>query len=304
MLIDLSVHQLVDLLLRTGDIDTRYFNTGTMQEGSKLHKEYQDSHKTVNFQSEVDLIDTIKIGKNIVHFHGRADAISLNSNNLPIIEEIKTTNDEIREFFDQNEQWHLGQAICYAYLYAKKYKKQKVGVKLIYLSQLKKDYFSKEYFYTFKELKEYVYSLISKYLDFYLFITKKILIRNKSIMKSNFPFEYRKGQKRIVDTTKETIESNDISFIEAATGLGKSLSVLFGALKGMEKGNVEHIFFLCAKNSGFDSASEAAFILKDSGIKFSFCELYAKEKMCLNSKRECNPDSCPYAKGYFDKRIQ
>ena len=302
VLLKLSVHQLVDFLLRKGDIDDRIFNSETMEEGTKIHRSFQLKQKK-DYISEVDLKTTIKYGVYDVVLHGRTDGIILEN---PItIDEIKSTNSSLIEFNDENEEWHLGQAECYAYMYAKIHNLQKINIRLTYISQSNKKCFYKFFEFTFDELEIKVTNLIIRYINFYEIIQEKKKEKEASIKSLVFPFSLRKGQSEIIKTSEKTIIDKKCRFFEASTGLGKTISVIFGVLKGSLKVKTDKLFFLCAKNSGFKSANDCLNELRDNGLKITSCEIIAKEKMCSNKNHgclpECNPDVCPFAKDYYTK---
>lgn len=297
-IINISVHQLVDFLLRKGDIDDRYFNTGTMEEGNEIHRNYQNKQKS-NYLSEIDLKTTMKYGDYDVLLHGRADGIILGE--IITIDEIKSTNDSIEEFNEINEEWHLGQAECYAYIYAKIHKITRINIDLTYISQINGRVFKKSFEYDFEKLERIVFGFIKQYFDFYKNIEEKKKRRDLSIKKLIFPFSLRKGQSELIKLSQNCCEKHEISFAEASTGLGKTIGMIFGSLKGLKKGNIDKIFFLCAKNSGFQSATDCLNILRNNGLKLMSIEILGKEKMCLNKNHNCNPDDCPFAKDYFTK---
>ena len=297
--INISVHQLVDFLLRKGDIDDRIFNSSTMEEGSKIHKIYQDAQNDT-FLSEVDLKTTIISSNYEIFLHGRADGIILSD---PItVEEIKTTNSDLDNFNDINEEWHLGQAQCYAYMYAKEHKLDKINVQLtyIYQSNIKKN-LKKKFSYSYYELENIILDLISRYLNFEKILDEKKKKTFESISNLKFPYKLRKGQQKIINFSKKSVESKSNVFVEASTGLGKTLAINYGSLKGSLDVNVDKFVFLTAKNSGFQSAENCLEILRNNGLNITSCEIIAKEKMCINKNHNCNPDDCPYAKDYYSK---
>lgn len=90
-------------------------------------------------------------------------------------------------------------------------------------------------------------------------------------------------------------------FIEAPTGVGKTLSTVFPALKAMGKGMGDKIFYLTAKTITRTVAENTYSLLRDTGLAFKSVILTAKEKICFQEETECNPDACPYAKGHYDR---
>jgi len=296
--ISLSVHQLVDYLLRKGDIDDRIFNNETMEEGSEIHRSYQKKQGP-KYLSEVDLKTTIIYEQYEILLHGRADGVVVGDK--VVIDEIKSTNSSIKEFNEKNEPWHLGQAECYAYMYCREHNIKEIDITLTYISQLNHKTFQKEFEYNYNMLEIKINSYIQEYFDFMNLVQGKIIEKNKSIRKLTFPFPLRKGQTEIIKYSEECILEKKVRFLEASTGLGKTISIVFGALKGSIKSKTDKIFFLAAKNSGFKSASDCLQILRESGLKITSIEILAKEKMCLNKNHNCNPDDCPFAREYYDK---
>ena len=130
----LSVHQLVDFLLRTGDIDNRVFNRSTMSEGSRLHSAFQDQ-QTSDYVPEYPLKRTFYVDEVSITLEGRADGVIKKKNGEFLIDEIKTTVMDLDEFREQNNEWHLGQAKCYALMFALEQNLDSIGVRMTYIRQ-------------------------------------------------------------------------------------------------------------------------------------------------------------------------
>lgn len=298
--IELSVHQLVDFLLRKGDIDNRIYNKDTMQEGTKVHAIYQ-SKQGENYLSEYYLKNTFIVDDYEVTIEGRADGIIIQKNTA-IIDEIKSTIDDLEHFHDSQEDWHLGQANCYALLYAKLNNLSTIKVRLTYLSQLSNDKKVYNYSYKINELENYVYNLIKEYLEFYNFIFEKNKKRNESSALLHFPYKnFRINQKKLAKYCYGIAKNGGTFFVEAPTGTGKTISVLYPYVKSFALGNNEKIFYLTAKNSGKQSAYKAVEDMKKQGLFISEILITSKEKICFNPGSSCNPDECPYAKDYYTK---
>ena len=134
----LSVHQLVDFLLRSGDIDNRVFNRSSMSEGSRLHSVYQAS-QSKNYMAEYPLAVSLTVDEIDILLEGRADGIIKRSEKEYVIDEIKTTVEDLDKFHDDNLDWHLGQAKCYAYMFSKLNDLNFIGIKLTYIRQGKEN---------------------------------------------------------------------------------------------------------------------------------------------------------------------
>ena len=298
----LSVHQLVDFLLRTGDIDNRVFNRSSMTEGSRLHSVYQ-SKQSSNYLAEFPLKMSFNVDEVNIVLEGRADGIIKRSETEYVIDEIKTTVEDLKVFHDDNLEWHLGQAKCYADMFAKQTNLEYIGIKLTYIRQGKeKEQLVDSYVFNILELEQFVVKLLNEYLSFYNIIFNKISKRNESIEALKFPFsKFRQGQRDLAKYTYAMAKKRGRLFAEAPTGIGKTISTLFPFIKALKDDDNSKIFYLTAKTSGRESAHQAVKLLKDNGLSLSDIIITAKDKICFCKGQACNPEECPYAKGYYNK---
>ena len=298
--IELSVHELVDFVLRKGDIDSRSFNSMTMQEGTRIHNIYQ-SKQGSNYLKEYPLKGIFSYEDSLVYLSGRSDGIILEE--VPIVEEIKSTNCDLNSFFKENEEWHLGQAICYGYLYAIEKGLDKVKIRLTYISQVNNDILKKNYCYKTDELLTKIHQYFDVYFQFARIIETRKNRRNESLSMLRFPFSNaREGQMELIDFTKQAIESADSRFAEASTGIGKTMATIFSTLSYLKEDKLDKVFYLCPKNTNFDNAAKALEILNKEGYLLSYTEIRARSKMCpYKLEKTCNPDDCPLTVGYYSK---
>lgn len=296
----LSVHQLVDFLLRKGDIDSRVFNADTMQEGTRIHLRYQ-SIQDGNYQSEVPLEASIDYEDYHFILQGRADGI-IKTNDRYIIDEIKSTNDDLDHFYMSQGEWHLGQAICYAFMYLKMNSLDEIGVRLTYISQIDNHKMIKDFVFSNLTIFQKVEDLIKDYVKFYSLIANHKLYRIKTSEELTFPFEnYRDGQREVAKYVYKVASDGGLFFFEAPTGTGKTMSTLFPSVKTFKDNINDKIFYLSAKNQGKQVAHDAMKILTRHGLDAYSIVLSSREQMCQCEKQKCNPDDCPFAKGYYDK---
>ena len=298
----LSVHQLVDFLLRTGDIDNRVFNRSSMTEGSRLHSVYQ-AKQSSNYLAEFPLKLSFNVDEVNIVLEGRADGIIKRSEKEYIIDEIKTTVEDIQIFHDDNLDWHLGQAKCYAYMFAKQTNLEYIGIKLTYIRQGKeKEQLIDSYTFNILELEQFVVKLLNEYLAFYNIIFNKIAKRNESIETLKFPFnKFRQGQRDLAKYTYAMAKKRGRLFAEAPTGIGKTISTVFPFVKALKDDDNSKIFYLTAKTSGREAAHQAIRLLMENGLSLGDIMITAKDKICFCKGQACNPEECPYAKGYYNK---
>lgn len=298
----LSVHELVDPLFRSGDLDDRIYNQETMAEGSRIHSKYQKKQRG-DYLSEYPLECTIETKLGTVYLFGRADGIKKDGNSVSI-EEVKSTVADLDEFFTVQEKWHLSQAQCYAYMYCRQNKLPQAEVKLVYISQLKDgETMNKGYVFSYAELEEAVLSMVDLYLKGLAKEIERKEERNQSVLSLSFPFaSFRRGQKELAKYCYALCLKGGRMFAEAPTGIGKTMSVLYPSSKAFAKGKLDKVFYLTAKGTGAEIAEKSARILIEKGLKIRVSSLLAKEKACAFPGHSCNPDDCPFAKDYYGKR--
>ena len=298
--LELSVHELVDFLLRNGDIDNRIYNSSTMQEGTLIHALYQ-SRQSANYLSEYFLSETFNVDDFEITLEGRADGI-IDLGNSAVIDEIKSTVVPLDEYYESQKEWHLGQAKCYALMYAHQKGYDSISIKLTYIHQIDKSTLVKTFDYLTSELERDINNLLVEYIEFFKIIFEKKIKRNESAKTLEFPFSnFRDGQKELAKYTYGIAKKGGILFVEAPTGIGKTISTLFPSVKSFATSDNDKIFYLTAKNSGKDMAFNAAKLLLDNGLKASAIEILAKDKVCFCPGKACNPDECPFAKDYYTK---
>lgn len=298
---ELSVHELVDFLLRRGDIDNRIYNQSTMQEGSAIHSIYQ-SKRNSSYISEYFLKEKFNVEDFVFSIEGRADGIFC-KNDKYYVEEIKSTTDDLSNYYESQKEWHLGQAKCYALMLAHEKGLKNVNIKLTYISQLNQRIkLYKRFSFSVDGLEKDVFSYMSDYLNFFRIIYQRTMRRNESAKDLPFPFEkFRKGQRELAKYSYKVANNGGFLFVEAPTGIGKTMSTLYPSVKSFANDTNQKIFYLTAKTSGKEAAYQACKLLKEKGLDASEIIITAKEKICSLEKPSCNPDDCPFAKDYYTK---
>ena len=155
--------------------------------------------------------------------------------------------------------------------------------------------------FEFQELQTWFQDLVTQYEKWAKFEIEGRNGRNDSIRQIEFPFPYREGQRDLVASVYRTILRKKKLFIQAPTGVGKTMATVFPAVRAVGEGLGEKIFYLTAKTIMRTVAEQAFSLLKEKGLLYKTITLTAKEKICFCEEAECNPDACPYAKGHFDR---
>ena len=322
--IKISVRTLVEFILRSGDLDNSRSGKNeleAMQAGGRIHRKLQKQMGT-DYTPEVPLSITLPITYDGVSFDlivdGRADGILMNNQiknddfSVLIFEEEESSRpeiiiDEIKGVYMDLAHLtepigvHRAQAMCYAYIYADKYQHSRIGIRLTYCNLESESLKYFEEVFSLDELSDWFNKLINEYAKWAVWQMKWTTKRDEDIDRLEFPFPYREGQKELVSGVYKTILRRKKLFIEAPTGVGKTISTVFPTVKAMGMGLVNKIFYLTAKTITRTVAEETFHLLSERGLSIKVTTITAKEKVCVLDKPDCNPISCPRAKGHYDR---
>lgn len=340
-----SVRNLVEFILRGGDIDNRSGRmiTDAMMEGSKIHRKIQRSMGE-DYQAEVPLALTIEAEEYMLVIEGRADGIAYGEFPNQNSEKEAYTQDTFLDRTGKSEEMvyideikgvyrnvatmeapvyvHKAQAMCYAYIYALQNHLDQIGVQMTYCNLDTEDVKLFQEVFAWDALADWFGNLIAEYrkwADWQIMWRRK---RQESIQNLEFPYPYREGQRKLVGDVYRTIRRGKNLFLQAPTGVGKTISTIFPAVKAVGEELADRIFYLTAKTITATVAKETFGLLREQGYQAKIIQLTAKEKLCLcgntaieqeaadqdnpypdfpQIKLECNPQNCPYAKGHFDR---
>lgn len=299
--IKISVRGLVEFILRSGDLDStkgKAPDRDAMQLGGKIHRKIQKSMGS-DYQPEVTLRYQKEYDDFVFLLEGRADGIVKKSEDV-LIDEIKGTYRDVDEL-EKPAPLHVAQAKCYGFMYARDHRCEKVTVQITYCHLETENIRRFQEEYSVDELELWFDTLVGKYYPWASFLHQWKKSRNASMQGLEFPFPYREGQRDIVTGVYHTIRHSKELFVQAPTGVGKTMSVVFPAVRAVGEGMGEKIFYLTARTIARTVAEEAFAILKSRGLRYKVITLTAKEKMCVCEEGECSPASCPRAKGHFDR---
>ncbi|MDL2269294.1 ATP-dependent DNA helicase [Desulfosarcina sp. OttesenSCG-928-A07] len=294
------VRLLVEYGLRSGDLESRFLSPGRSLEGIRVHQRIQQQRPS-GYQAEVPVTEEVETPEFHLVITGRMDGL-LETPEQTLVEEIKSTTRDLSLLEKAPDPCHLGQAKIYACLVARQKGLQSVTVQLTYVHLETGAVLELAEPHTRESLDTFFADQVRRYMDWARTLSSWRTIRNESIRSLSFPFSrYRPGQREMAVTIYRTLRDGGQALVQAATGIGKTVAALFPAIKTIESGHTDRIFFLTARNTGKASAENAFDQLQDAGLRFKRVTLTAKEAICFCPDAACDPALCPYAKGYFDR---
>lgn len=297
----ISVRNLVEFILRSGDLDNSRGSSGdkeAMLKGGRLHRKIQRSMKG-NYQAEVSLKRESEYEDVIIQVEGRADGIFTEDGEF-WIDEIKGTYGNLQAM-EVPVPVHRAQAMCYGWIYGEKEGLSQIGIQMTYSHLDTEDTRRFREIFSMEELKDWYQKLLDDYHKWISCSLSWKKERNASMKDLQFPFPYREGQREIVSGVYHTVSSKKTLFVQAPTGVGKTMSAIFPSVRAIGEGKGETLFYLTAKTITGTVAWEAFHTLRENGLKFKVTAITAKEKLCFLDSPECTPEKCPYAKGHFDR---
>lgn len=300
----ISVRNLVESILMTGDIggEFRILSPERAEEGSRVHRLHQARRleEDPSYQKEYFLKKEFIYDDITLTIEGRADGV------LPggYIEEIKSTYLNPEALLDYDNPLHWAQLKFYGYLYMMAEGLSEITLKLTYFNIDTEILTSRDEICTLDELEGFINDVLEIYLGLKRLMFRWRVDRNQSIKETMFPFQdYRPGQRELAVNVYGTIRDNRKMFVQAPTGIGKTISTLFPAVKALREGKTDRIFYLTPKGTGKQVGEETIQQLRNTGARLRSLTLTSKEKICFMEEVRCEADHCPYAKGYYDKLL-
>lgn len=299
--IKIGVKDLLEVQFLPKDINPSFFSPDRGQEGTYGHQ-LVAAERPSEYQTEVTVEAVYENDLYCLTVRGRVDGL-LKENSSLIVEEIKTTYIPLASLSPGQFPVHEAQLKLYTHFIQEKYPDLKVTGKLTYLNldDLTERSFLLEQ--SAEEGKVFFRELAEAYLEMESSCHRWRCERNLSINRLPFPFaEPRPGQQELMDSVTQALEQERDIFIEAATGSGKTIAVLFPALKRLAVSNrFNQIFFLTAKNAGKEILKKTLLQLMDQGLRLRTVFIEAKERSCLIPGTDCHPRDCLYAADYYQK---
>lgn len=309
-LISVAVRSLCEFSARLGSLEHSYTPSPTAIEGMAGHKKVQD-RRGPDYQAEY-LLTGDYLG---ISLRGRADGYAAkgyqeNSEQAltPLLEEIKTHRGELARLGEGQRQLHWAQLKVYGALLCRRDNLAQVRLRLLYYDIGKDLETPLEESWTAEALQNFLHSLCQRYQDWHRQEQAHRERRDQALLNLAFPFaDFRTHQRHLSETVYKAISCAQSLQLEAPTGIGKTLGVAYPALMAMPRRGLDRLFMLSARTTGRQLMLDSLNMLTgpDEGIlPVRILELTARDKACLHTDLVCHGESCPLAKGFFDKLPQ
>ncbi|KRN90591.1 helicase C-terminal domain-containing protein [Ligilactobacillus ceti] len=293
----IGIRELVELLLRSGDLSSSTNSQTSALEGANIHREIQ-ADWPAEIQAEASVKYPIEIAGEQITLQGRVDGWIENEEIL----EIKTSSPKFQDLPASKLQLYWGQIKVYAYILMTQNNLDELKCSLIYYQTTTEEITTKSEIFNYAEISSFFNELIQKYTDLILFTQTLQQNRNQSLQTLEFPFpQYRKNQRELAAAVYKTIALRKTLFTEAPTGTGKTISSLFPALKAMGESKINRIFYLTAKQSTRHVAEETLELLMQQHIQLHSITLTAKDQITFPEEVGLPDDKNPFFIGYYDR---
>jgi Rad3-related DNA helicase len=292
------VRDLVEFVLRCGDLggEGRFVGSDRALAGIRGHQKLQRS-RPEGYLTEIPVEHVIETPDFTLSIRGRIDGL-LPTSQPVLLEEIKT----IQGAWERADPLHWAQAKFYGFIYAKDHGFEHLVVQLTYLELETGKVSELRETCSFAELSEFFTATTASYVAWLREQHHWCAVRDQTIATLVFPFPaYRPGQRELAVATYRVLAGGGRLFLAAPTGIGKTISVLFPAIKALGERKLERIFYLTARTVGRAIAEKALEVLRRGGLKLRGVTLTAKEKICVQEGQPCDPRTCPLALGYYDR---
>ncbi|WP_173918428.1 helicase C-terminal domain-containing protein [Halobacillus sp. Marseille-Q1614] len=298
--IKISVRELMEYVYKGGSIDNRFRTSTSLTEGTAIHQAVQKEYLTDD-KKEVPLRLEYEAGELKIVVHGRCDGL-LQTDDGVVIDEIKSTSSLLENISIEDFPVYWAQAKGYAYIYAKQEGLKEIRVQLTYVQKKSKEKKRFLEVFSMNDLEIFFNHTIDQYMSFAKLIAQLREKKEQSIPKLKFPFpKYREGQRHLAGAVYRTIQEKRNLYAQAPTGIGKTMSSLFPAIKALENNEYERIFYLTAKTVTRLTAEESLLLLEKNGVNLRSVTITAKDKICFKDESICQPEHCEFAEGYYDR---
>ena len=292
----IAVRALCEFTAKAGDLDLRFTPSPTALEGIQGHRTVA-ARRSATYRSEVAL----EGGFGALTVKGRADGYDPDAN---LLEEIKTYRGDLERMPANHRQLHWAQAKVYGWLLCQQLQLSRIRLALVYFDILSERETSLVEEHEAQALEQFFNRQCSLFLQWAEQELAHRRARDQAMAALVFPHpDFRPGQRRLAESVYKAVSTGRCLMAQAPTGIGKTLGTVFPMLKAMPAQQLDKLFFLTAKTPGRKLALDAAAVLfeRNPGLPLRVLELVARDKACEHPELACHGESCPLAKGFYDR---
>jgi DNA excision repair protein ERCC-2 len=297
--VKVAVRTLCEFAARHGDLDFRYTPAPSSEEGIAGHQAIQ-AKRGYGYKSEYSLTGKV-LG---MQLSGRADGYHPHKNRL---EEIKTHRGDVSRIRPHQRALHRAQLRAYGALLCRQENRKNVELALVYYDTGRDKETVLTETATAGELWQELETLCGLYKAWAEQEEHHRELRDALLAKLRFPFpDFRPRQRQLAETVYKNSVKTGTLLLEAPTGLGKTLGTLFPALMAMPAAKQDRLYYLTCRNTARQLALDAVDKLRHAQDELQpwplrTLELVSKDDACEHPDKACHGESCPLAKGFFDR---
>ena len=291
-----AVRELCEFTAKAGDLDLRFTPSPTAQEGIAGHRTVT-ARRGPQYQAEVALSGVF----HELRIRGRADGYDAALNQL---EEIKTYRGDLSSLPANHRQLHWAQAKVYGWLLCQQMQLAEVNLALVYFNIISEQETLVQQRFTAAELQAFFEIQAGIFLQWARQELAHRDARDLGLSALKFPHAgFRTGQRVLAESVYKAVSTGRCLMAQAPTGIGKTIGTVFPMLKAAPTRKLDKVFFLTAKTPGRKLALDALSVIGRSAPELSLrvLEMVARDKACEYPDKACNGDSCPLAKGFYDR---
>ena len=291
-----AVRALCEFTAKVGDLDLRFTPSPSAQEGMAGHAMVV-SRRGAGYQAELPLSGEYQG----LQVRGRADGFDPFYNRL---EEIKTHRGDIKRIPENHRLLHWAQVKVYGWLLCQERELTEIDLAVVYFNVLTQHETSFQQSFGAEELREFFELQCSRFIAWAEHERAHTELRNQALESLRFPHpQFRSGQRQLAEAVYRAARDGHCLMAQATTGIGKTLGTLFPQLKAFPEQHLDRLFFLTAKTPGRRLALDALATLRsqEPTMPLRVLEHVARDKACEHRDKACHGDSCPLAKGFYDR---
>ncbi|WP_409517327.1 ATP-dependent DNA helicase [Diaphorobacter sp.] len=288
----IAVRELCAFTAKAGDLDVRFTPAPTSQEGIEGHGKVTAKRPAQHYETEIALCSRFQE----LQVRGRADGFDAS---IPRLEEIKTHKGRLDRQPPAQRALHWAQARVYGWLMCEARGFAALDIALVYfdIDSERETVFTEHW--SAADLRAFFETQCARFIDWARKEAAHRLARDAALQAWAFPYgAFRSGQRDLAENVYRAAMQKRVLLAQAPTGIGKTMGTLFPTLKALPARGIDKVFYLAAKTSGRQLALDA---MRAPVAQVRVLELVARDKACEHPDKACHGESCPLARGFYDR---